>query len=401
MIFSYIAIDPNNKTIKGKLEADDKGKVVDFLKSKNLFIVNIEKKENPITEYIHENFSTISFTDIVDLTRQIAITLNAGLTIVDSLGILKKQLKNPALLKIVNKIDEDVKGGSSFSGSLKKFPSLFSNLYISLIKAGEASGKLDEILLKLADNLEKQRSFNSKIKGALVYPIIVISAMLIVMFIVVTFVIPKLLDLYKDFNIDLPLSTQILMAVSGFLQMFWPLIIIGGIMGSVSLKKYLNTKIGKKQYDQFILKIPVISDIVKMSSLVDTTRTFSILASAGVSILETLNIVIETSPNVIYQEAFAEIYKKVEKGMSFGRSLEEAEIFPSILVQMAIVGEQTGHLDETLLRMSNYFEMESELAVKSMVTLIEPAILIVMGVMVGFFVISVITPIYSLTNSFK
>lgn len=400
MQFTYTAIK-NGTTIKGKIEADNKDKAADYLKSKDYFIIDISEQEDAFKAFSNKYLVKATENNVVDFTRQLAIMLNAGLTIVDALEILIKQSENIALIGVLKVIDQEVRSGSNFSSALKKFPQYFSNLYISLIRAGEASGKLDEILLKLADNLEKSRSFKSKIKGALIYPVIVIVTMFVVMFVVVTFVIPKLLNLYKDFGVELPLSTQILMIVSNFFQMFWPLIIVGVFFGISALKTYLNTKKGRKQYDQAILKLPVINSIVKMSALVDTTRTFAILIGAGVSILESLEIVIDTATNVVYQEAFQDIYSKIEKGQSLGKSFEDAGIFPPILVQMTTVGEQTGHLDETLLRISTYFEMESELAVKSLVTMIEPAILVVMGLAVGVFVTSVITPIYSLTDSFK
>lgn len=400
MQFTYTAIK-NGATIKGKIEADNKNKAADYLKSKDYFIIDISEQEDALKAFSNKYLVKVTENNVVDFTRQLAIMLNAGLTIVDALEILIKQSENIALIGVLKVIDQEVRSGSNFSSALKKFPQYFSNLYISLIRAGEASGKLDEILLKLADNLEKSRSFKSKIKGALIYPVIVIVTMFVVMFVVVTFVIPKLLNLYKDFGVELPLTTQILMIVSNFFQMFWPLIIVGIFFGISALKTYFNTKKGRKQYDQTILKIPVINSIVKMSALVDTTRTFAILIGAGVSILESLEIVIDTATNVVYQEAFQDIYSKIEKGQSLGKSFEDAGIFPPILVQMTTVGEQTGHLDETLLRISTYFEMESELAVKSLVTMIEPAILVVMGLAVGVFVTSVITPIYSLTDSFK
>jgi len=400
MKYIYKVFD-KNKIVKGKIEADKEERVVEYLKAKNLIIIEVKPQEQPFSRLFQSIFSKVSFTDIVDLTRQLAIMLNAGLTIVDCLDILKKQVTKPALLKVIYQIDEDVKAGNSLSFALKRHKHLFSNLYVSLIKSGEASGKLDQILLRLADNLEKQREFRGKIKGALIYPIIVIVAMFGVMFIMVTFVIPQLLNLYKDFNIQLPFTTQMLILISSFFQKFWVIILAAIFFIFLSIKSYLKTKQGKKIFDSYLLKIPAINKVIQMAALVDTTRTFAILLGAGVSILDTIDIVIETSSNAVYQEAFAKIYKKIEKGQSLGKALEEEEIFPPILVQMATVGEQTGHLDETLMRISKYFEMESELAVKTMTTLIEPAILVFLGIGVGFLVISVITPIYQLTSSFK
>lgn len=399
MFFSYKALK-NNKIVRGKIEANSETDALVFLKNSNLFPIQVKLADSS-NSIMGLFFGRVSFTDIVDFTRQLAIMLNAGLTLIDCLDIFKKQITNPQLLKIVNDIDKDIRGGKTFSSALLKYPNHFSNLYISLVKSGEASGKLSEILLKLAENLEKQREFKGKIKGALIYPVIVIVGMLGVMFVMITFVVPKLLDLYKDFNLELPMTTQILIAVSSFSVNFWPFM-IGAVVGGVILfKSYIKTTEGKYRFDKMLLRMPVLSNIIKMSVLVDLTRTLAILIGSGISILDGLNIIIETTDNMVYQRAFKSIYKQVEKGVSLGQAMINEAVFPPILVQMTTVGEQTGHLDETLMRISRYFEMESELAVKTMTTLIEPAILVVLGVGVGFLVISVITPIYNLTNSFK
>ena len=221
------------------------------------------------------------------------------------------------------------------------------------------------------------------------------------MFIMVTFVLPKLLGLYKDFNVELPLSTKILIAISTFSTRFWPIVVVIGIAASYFIKKYLGTKEGKSTFDKFLLKLPVFGHIVAISALVESTRTLAILISSGISILEALSIVVDATENSVYQQALLSVSHKVEKGISLGTALEQQKIFPPILVQMSQVGEQTGNLDDTLFRLSKYFEMESEMATKTMTTLIEPMILVVLGVGVGFLVMSVITPIYNLTNSFK
>lgn len=399
MQFIYKAIR-NNKIIKGKIEGESEKKVIDYLKSQGLIVVSV----NPVVSSSVYLFQTvlgkISFTDIVDFTRQLAIMLNAGLTLVDCFDILKKQITKPAFLKMILKIDEEVRAGNSFSNALKK-TGYFNNLYIALVRSGEKSGKLDQVLLKLADNLEKAREFRAKIKGALIYPIIIVLAMIGVMFIMVTFVVPRLLNLYKDFNLSLPITTQILILISEFLQKFWILIITSIFLGGYLFSRWQKTVSGKKTIDGLLLKIPMINKVIKMSSLVDSTRTLSILIGSGVPILEALEIVIETSDNLIFQQAFKNVFKKIEKGESLGKAFEEEEIFPPILVQMATVGEQTGHLDETLIRISRYFEMESTLAIKAMTTLIEPAILLFLGLGVFFLVSSVISPIYQLTTSIK
>lgn len=400
MLFQYKALKDNKIVIK-KIEAQNQEAAIYYLKSNNYLPIEIKRADNASVALLNQAMDRVTFNDIVDFTRQLAIMLNAGLTLIDSFEILKQQVKKPSLQKIIEDIDKEIRSGNSFSTALQKHPRHFSNLYISLVKSGEASGKLSEILLKLADNLDKQREFKGKIKGALIYPVIVVVGMILVMFIMVTFVIPRLLGLYKDFNIALPLTTQILIYVSDFTSKFWPFIIAGTFVAGVVVKNYLKTKSGKYLFDSLLLKTPIISRVVRISDLVDATRTLSILIGSGVSILDSLSIIIETTGNMIYQDAFKKIYSQVEKGVSLGTAMNQEQIFPPILVQMVIVGEQTGHLDETLLRISRYFEMESEIAVKALTTLIEPTILIFLGLGVGFLVMSVITPIYNLTNSFQ
>jgi len=390
----------NGILIQQKIESNSERDVVDYLKRNGYIPINI-REIKPLFPELMALFDRVSFGDVVDFTRQLAIMLNAGLTLIDSFSILQKQITKPHLLLMVKNIYKEILGGSTFSKALQRYPSHFSNLYISLVKSGEASGKLSEILLRLADNLEKQRDFQAKIKGALIYPIIVVIGMIGVMFVMVTFVVPKLLNLYKDFNVELPISTQILILISNFSTQFWPFIFLA-IFGSVIfMKKYLSTKVGKLHFDTITLKLPVFGKIISISALVDTTRTLSILIGSGVSILESLSIIIDTTGNIVYQNAFKHIYKQVEKGFALGTAFENEKLFPPILIQMTTVGEQTGHLDDTLLRISKYFEMESEMAVKTMTTLIEPLILVFLGLGVGFLVLAVITPIYNLTSSIK
>ncbi len=399
MEYSYKAIK-DNKPVSGIFEADSQDKAMAYLRTSGLIILDLHEHAKPMTSSLTTMFSKVAFTDVVDMTRQLAIMLNSGLTIIDSLDILKRQASKPAYLKLIESIDSDVKAGTSFSSSLKKFPNQFNNLYIALVKAGEASGKLDEILVKLADTLEQERTFKSKIKGAMVYPAIVITAMGGVMFVMLTFVIPKLLEVYKEFNVKLPAPTVFLIFISDIFANYWYIILISIVATIFLLKKAYASAAGRLIVDRVILRAPVVSKVVKVAALVDTTRTLSILIAAGVSILESLDIITETTSNVVYQNALRRIRQVIEQGGTLGGALEDAKIFPPIFVQMTSVGEQTGHLDETLGHLAKYFESESEIAIKAMTTLIEPAILIVLGVGVMFVVVAVITPIFSLSSSF-
>lgn len=399
MMYKYKAIK-DGKLVVDKIDADSPEGVIRFLKSNNYFPVPVWRADIssfPLTNFLNQ----LSFNDIADFTRQLSIMLEAGLTLIDALEILKAQTTKASVINLLQSIDKEIKSGKNFSTALSQFPQYFSSLYIALVKSGEATGKLSEILLKLSDNLEKEKKFRGKLRAALIYPVFIIFGMIVVGFIMMTFVVPKLLELYKDFGAQLPLSTQILLFVSGFFTRFWPLIILASVGIIMFVSRYLKTAKGKFQLDSVLLRLPVIGNVIKMATLVDSTRTLSILTSSGVSLLETLSIVIETSSNIVYKNAFFDIKKQVEKGTSLGQAMKQASIFPPILVQMTLIGEQTGHLDDTLIRVSRYFESDSELAIKAMTTLIEPTILVVLGVGVGFLVFAIITPIYTLTTSLK
>jgi type IV pilus assembly protein PilC len=399
MKFSFKALK-NDKIVQREIEAATESEVLNYLR-KNNYVPIVISQHTPLFPQFNAVFDKVTFADVVEFTRQLAIMLNAGLTLVDCFAILEKQITKESMVRVVQSIQKDILSGSTFSKALQKYPEHFPNIYIALVRSGEISGKMSDILLKLADNLEKQREFQGKIRSALTYPIVVLLGMLSIMFIMITFVIPKLLNLYKDFNIDLPLSTQILITVSSFLSQFWPLVLIVIFFGISSFSKYAKTTYGKLYLDNILLRLPIFGRIVSISSLVDATRTLSILIGSGVSILDTLGIITETTGNSVYKRAFAHIVKEVERGVSLGNAFNNENIFPPILVQMVSVGEQTGNLDDTMMRISHYFDLESEMAVKTVTTLIEPLILVILGIGVGFLVLSVITPIYNLTTSFK
>lgn len=400
MLFQYKAL-LNNVPIKGQLEAESQKEVMDYLKTNGYFVLEIKEIKTSQLNLFSSFFQRVSFNDITYMTRQLAIMLNAGLTIIDSIEILKKQSTKPAFRNLLGDIDKSIRDGKNFSAALAKYPQHFSTFFIALIKSGEASGKLDSILGKLAENLEFQRSFRSKIKNALIYPIVIIFAMVAMIFVIMTFVVPRLTELYESMEVELSSSTQFLITISSFLESYWVFVIIGAVALGIGVQRILKSDSGKKFFDTYILYVPVFGKIITTASLVDATRTLSILIGSGVPILDALSIVTEVNTNTVFRNAFIRIKERVEKGLSIGTAMSNEKIFPESLVQMTIVGEQTGHLDETLDKVSNYYQSETELAVKAMLTLIEPMILIVLGVTVGFVVMAVITPIFSLTSSLQ
>src|SRR3990167_6307740 len=334
MLFEYKAL-LNNKESAGQLEAETEKEVIEYLKGNGYFPLDVrEKRSDRALSAINSFFDRISFSDITYLTRQFAIMLTSGLTLIDCIEILKKQAKKNPMKNMLADIDKSLREGKTFSLTLKRYPQYFSHLYIALIKSGEASGKLDTILNKLAENLERQKEFRAKIKNALIYPIVIITAMIAMMFIMLAFVVPRLVELYENFQVELSPQTQLMINISNFFESYWLFILAGMIGAVILLKRATASSTGKRLFDTYILRIPVFGPIVKAAALVDTTRTLSILISSGVPILDGLDIVADVNENVLYQEAFKRIRMKVEKGLSVGLAMSNEPIFPDSLVQM-------------------------------------------------------------------
>jgi type II secretory pathway component PulF len=342
----------------------------------------------------------ITAADIATFTRQFATMVGAGLPITEALSILKSQAKG-LMGKVIAQILSDVEGGDSMSKAFTKYPKVFSPTYIALIKSGEAGGVLDTVLARLADNLEKQQEFKGRVKGALVYPIIIIIGMIIVAFIMMVFVVPKLTSLYSEFNAELPLPTRILMGLSDAVIKFWPVTLTLLIAGFYGFVAYRKTDAGRLKTDELIYKIPILGELQKQVALTELTGTLSLMTGAGVSILESLEITSGVVNNVTISIALKDIIGQVEKGfpVSFAFS-KHPEVFPFILSQMIAVGEETGKMDEVLSKVSHVFEVESDQKVKTLTAAIEPIVMVILGLGVGFLVIAVILPIYNLTSQF-
>ena len=397
--FTYIAKNQFGETVKGKVEARNERQAASELTIRKLLVISI----HPLTEDTFAAFKEIlfgiKFTDVVNFTRQLSTMISAGLPLANSLSILVQQSKSE-MSRMVANILQEIEGGSTFGDALSKHPREFNSLYIQLVKAGELGGVLDDILARLANNLEKSKEFQSKTRGAMIYPIIVLSAMFIVGIIMMIFVIPKLTTMYQDFNAELPLMTKVLIGISNFMLTFWWLLIavVGGVI--VMFRNWLKTKAGRKTWDRILLKIPILSELIKKIILTEFARTLALLLGAGVSLLQAMEIVTKGVGNVIYQDALNEATKQIEKGVPLSKALAKYEEFPPILHQMISVGEETGKLDDVLAKLSTYFEQESEQAVKNLTTAMEPLIMIVLGIGVGAMVIAVIMPIYNLTSQF-
>ncbi|MCC6711192.1 MAG: type II secretion system F family protein [Candidatus Pacebacteria bacterium] len=396
-VFSYSAKNQHGESVKGKVEAADQSQAATILMNRNLLVVDISSVSQSM--FVSRLLNKVKHEDLVNFTRQLATMIDAGLPLATGLSILKEQ-NNPAMADVVSGLLREVESGSTFAKALEKQPDVFDRIYVQLVKAGEVGGVLDKVLDKLAENLEKDKEFRAKTKGAMIYPVIVFIAMLVVGFVMMVFVIPKLTDMYSDFGAELPLPTLILMSIANFMAKFWWLIlmIVGGIVAA--LRSWNQTKTGQRKIDEFLFKVPIIGDLRQKIILTSFARTLSLLLNSGVPLLSALIIVAESMDSILYREAMQSISKKIEKGVSLARAISIFELFPSILHQMISVGEETGKIDEVLLKLSKYFESESEQAVKNLTSAMEPLIMVVLGIGVGAMVIAIIMPIYSLTSQF-
>lgn len=399
-VFRYIAKDAKGRTITGDMEAPEERVVAEALREHKLIILKIEAKKSEQVTNLLKILDKVHDTDVLNFTRQFAIMITSGLSITQSLSILQAQATRHSVQEVLDSILKDVQGGKSLAKAFEKFPAVFSPTYVALVRAGESAGLLEQIFPRLADTLEKQKEFKSKTKGALIYPAIVVIGMLAVMFIMMVFVIPKLSTLYQNVGTTLPLPTLILITVSNFMSKFWYLFIamvIGGIIGFQVWKK---TPRGLEILDAFFFKMPIFGPLRSTNILTEFTRTLGLLTSSGVPIIEALQIVSKTTGSVHYEREILTASVGVEKGLSLAQSLTNSSYFPKIVIFMVETGEQTGKLGDVLLKLSHFFEMEAEQKIKNLTVAMEPIIMIVLGVGVGFLILSIILPIYKLTSSF-
>lgn len=402
-LYSFIARDSSGKRFSGEVEALDEKSLIISLQKQGNIPISIKKKEAGQIFSSFNNFLShfgVGGIDVAPFTRQLHTMIAAGLPLTDSLVILEKQTKNPIFAQAISQIVADVEGGASLSSSLAKFPRIFDIVYIRLIEAGETGGVLDKILAKLADTLEKDREFKSKTKGALVYPAIVIVVMIIVMIIMMIFVVPKLTDLYDEIGVALPLPTRILIGISSFMVNFWWLLLI--ILGLLIFGLIYISKIPKvsRIMSELYLEIPIWGKIKKTLILAQFTRTFGLLMGSGIPIISSLRVVSGLLSSPAYREAIEGAISKVERGSPLYQPLAASTVFPPIVGQMLRVGEETGKMDDVLLRLSIYFENEAEQLTRNLTTALEPIILVILGLGVGALVFSIIMPIYNLTAQF-
>ncbi|HHH14321.1 MAG TPA: type II secretion system F family protein [candidate division WWE3 bacterium] len=395
--YIYQAKTSKGKDVQGLVSAENKKIAVSLLKDRGYIVYSLEPKKS---SFDLSFLRRVSDVEVVNFTQTLATMIGSGLPLASALEILLDQGRSSKMREIVQTALTDVQSGTPLSDSLEKHPDVFPDSYISLVRAGEASGKLDKVLERLGETLEKQRAFKARIKGAMIYPVIVVIAMVIVFGIIMIFVIPKLVEMYNSFSVELPLATRVMISISGFMQKFWYLMLLAIVAIVIGAKQYAKTLSGKYFFSRLNMHLPVFGTILKEKDFTEFTRSLALLVSSGVSIVDALSISRNSVANQIYRDAISSFINDVQKGTTLSEAIEKSKKFPLIISKMLKVGENTGKTDEFLLKVSQFFEKEVDYKVKNLSTAIEPLIMIVLGVMVALLIISVITPIYKLTSSF-
>lgn len=397
--FTFKAKDKAGQVVTGEVEATNSHNAAKLVRQKGLVVISI-KQSKGIVDFFGKFKKKVASEDVATFTRQLATMIEAGLPIIEALSIMRNQTEG-YMRKVVTQISADVEGGEPLSKAMAKHKDAFSPSYIALVKSGELGGVMDKVLLRLADNLEKTQEFQGKVKGALIYPVIIVIGMGVVGLVMFIFVIPRLTQLYEEFDADLPLPTKILIGTSDFLLKFWPLLLVVVGFSLYAYSAYRKTEVGRRKTDEIALKIPIFGELQRQIMLTELARTLSLMVGSGVSILESLTIVSEISPNVVISSALKDITRQVERGFAVAYSFaKHPDAFPFILSQMIAVGEETGKMDEVLTKVSHIFEVESDQKVKTLTSAIEPLIMVLLGLGVGFLVIAIILPIYNLTSQF-
>jgi len=403
-VYEYKALDIKGRNLKGIINAESLFAARQRLRETNIFPIDLnetsaEENKVPTGRSIGDFFKRIGLQEISVMTRQLATLLGASLPLVPSLTALISQTTHPRLKKTLAQIKEDVNEGNSFASSISHYPAIFSNLYINMVRAGEASGTLDIVLEKLADFNESQQALRGKIKAALAYPIFMFLIGSIVLFFLTTFVVPKITGIFSEMHQTLPGITIFLISISGFLKSFWMaivLIIIGSFIGL----KYIFTKTLRGQYlwDKIKLKMPLFGSLTHKMAVARFSRTLGTLLESGVPMLTALSIVKNVVNNRLITDSIAEASRDVEEGQNLSATLSRNRLFPPIVTQMISAGEQSGTLEKMLYKIADSLENEVESNITMMTSMLEPVMILIMGLLVGFIVISILLPIFEMNQ---
>ncbi len=395
--FQYNAKDSNGRSVIGVVDAPNENEAANILHNDILIVVSV-KEVKAKSAVFHGSKAKVKLDDLVIFSRQLATMIDAGIPLVQSLGILSEQVDNKTLQGIVMVVRQDIESGMSFCDALSKHPQVFSELFINMSKAGEASGMLDEVLDRLATYQEKTAALQRKIGSSLVYPIVVLSMAFLITAVLLLKVVPTFKGIFEMLGGKLPFPTMVLIMISDvFRKNFLWAVIVGGIL-VFSFKKYISTTKGRYKYDQTLLKLPVIGPLFQKVAVASFSRTFSTLVKSGVSVLNALEIVGKTSGNKVIEEAIGNARTAVREGEPIADPLSRSKVFPTIVCRMVGVGEQTGQLEKMLSKIADFYDEQVDAAVSAMTSLIEPLVIAFLGIVIGGIVIALFLPIFKLSE---
>jgi len=396
-VFEYTARNAKGDIVRDKLDASTKDDVIAQLRRNRLQVVRVDEAKTGGRRFTLGG--AITTRDVVILTRQFATMINAGLPLVQALDILAQQTENKALAEVTRNVVYDVESGHTLADALRKHPKAFSDLYVNMVAAGEAGGILDTILLRLAQFLEKNDAIIRKVKGAMVYPAVILSVAVIAIAVLLIFVIPTFETMFASVNLELPLPTRIVIGASNILQHYWWAIL--GIIAFIAFAvvRWYKTPTGRLQIDGLLLRMPVLGDLIRKSAVSRFTRTLGTLISSGVSILEGLEITARTAGNMVVHNAVMESRASIAGGETIAAPLQKSKVFPPMVISMIAVGEQTGGLDEMLSKIADFYDEEVDAAVATLLSLMEPVMIVVLGVVVGGMVVAMYLPIFDMVNA--
>jgi len=405
MLFSYKAKLKTGEVTEGTLEASDRLALAHELRNRGYTPLAIALHGRSLTDKLSvfaNMLSKVSVNELIILTKNLSGMIRAGLSLFRALSVLKKQTKNPTLSKILTSLTNDINAGETLSAGLSKFPETFSKLFVSITKAGEESGNLAGALSDIGINLEKAHSLTKKIKGALVYPGVILGAMVVIGVLMFAFVVPTLASTFKELGVVLPTSTRVLIFFGNFFSNNLILTFLLIISMTLGLYFLFRAKFMAKYIDFLVVRIPIIGNLAKELNTARTARTISSLLSSGVSITRAVEITEDVVQNIYYKKVLHDARVAVEKGAPFSQTFMENEnLYPIMMAEMIQVGEETGKLSDMLLQIALFYEEEIESKTKNLSTIIEPLLMIVIGSGVGFFAISMISPLYSILGSIE
>jgi type IV pilus assembly protein PilC len=392
--FTYTARTATGDLRTATIEAPTREEVVAQLRRQRMSVVKVDEDAKP-----KKARGSVKMRDIVIFTRQFSTMINAGLPLVQALDILAKQTENKVLADVTRAVVFDVESGHTVADALAKHPNAFSELYVNMVAAGEAGGILDTILMRLATFMEKNDALVRKVKGAMIYPGVIMSVAALAILVLLLFVIPVFEEMFASVGMPLPAPTRIVIALSRFLKSYWWAVFGGLIAGVFLLRRYYATSGGRLNIDKLLLKMPVLGDVLRKSAVSRFTRTLGTLISSGVSILDGLEITAKTAGNRVIQDAIMASRASIAGGDTIAAPLQKSAVFPPMVISMIAVGEQTGGLDEMLSKIADFYDEEVDAAVGGLLSLLEPIMIVFLGVVVGGMVVAMYLPIFDMINA--